>query len=134
MTQAFPFKDVERYNSTCSMFVISFFLADVFLGYPATLYLHFKKHCLMCTREENVTYLEKEHDSLLRAFNVLIQTIQVTSCCEEITIITKSLHLRRTLVEVWLYVTTFINISLHSILSASKCICSSIYKHNLSCI
>lgn len=81
------------------MLGISFFLADVFLWYPAIFYLHFKKHCLICPKE-NVTHLEKEHDSLLRTFNLLTQMIQVTSCCEEIIIITKSLNLRIILVKV----------------------------------
>jgi len=54
----------------------------------------------MWPQEENVTYLEKEHDSLLRTFNLLIQMIPATSCHEEIIITTKSLSLRRVLVKV----------------------------------
>lgn len=83
------------------MFGISFFLADVSLRYPVIFFnLRFKKHCLMWPQEKNVTYLEKEHDSLLRTFNLLIQMIPPTSCREEIIITTKSQSLGRVLVKV----------------------------------
>lgn len=62
-----------------------------------------------------MTYLEREHNTLLGTFNLLTQMIQVTSHCEEIIIITKPLGLSRILVMLRLYVTAFINISLCSV-------------------
>ena len=47
----------------------------------------------MCPQGENMTYLEREHNTLLGTFNLLTQMIQVTSHCEEIIIITKPLVL-----------------------------------------
>lgn len=132
-TQTFPLKKMWKYMR---VYVLCLVFPSFWLMYSSGIlpffYLRFKKHCLMWPQEENVTYLEKEHDSLLRTFNLLIQMIHMTSCREEIIITTKSLSLRRVLVKVWLYVTIFINISLHSILPALKYICLCIYKHNLS--